>query len=197
MKLRYFSYITERAFQTSPGGERLFLYAGQFWAKPYVIPDEETEKRLFKKQLWMWRILFGALILCELFLLKAMPSIMYVPLWFVITLVAVLALFYLVNWLIFRKELQVLKRSSTRIPSLNYLNDLAKRTSWLGFLLGLLFYIGFIGAGSWIIRKQISPFIGWFSVIFFGLCAIVWGYTLYLKLSMSRDESVDANKTEA
>ena len=48
MKFSFFSYIAKDAFISLPTGERVFRF-GTFWTKPYIVPDSETENKLFKK----------------------------------------------------------------------------------------------------------------------------------------------------
>jgi len=59
--MRYFSYIAEQSFKTSPRGERFFMPIGP-WAIAYLIPDEATERGLLKKHRWLLRIFFGLFI---------------------------------------------------------------------------------------------------------------------------------------
>ena len=197
MKLRYFSYIAEQSFKTSPSGERLFYYFGGVWSRPYIIPNEETEKRLFKKQLWVLRLSLGALILGQPFLLMAVPNIIAVPLWYILYLVSVGLLSWLANWLAFRSELPLLKRADQRLSPFSYFRDTAKRHSQLGLFLGLLVCIGFVVGGLWMIGTERYTFAGWISLIFFGLCAIAWGYSFYLKLTMPTNEEIAEHKTKA
>ncbi len=112
MKLKYFSLIAEQSFKTGPGGERLFYYIGNFWPKPYIIPDPETEKRLFTKYLWIVRISISTLIVGQPFLLLVKSEIVKAPYWFVIYTVSVLFLIWLVIWIAFRKDLRTLKRAT-------------------------------------------------------------------------------------
>ncbi len=200
MKIKYFSYIAERSFKTSPSGERLFYYLGGlggFWLKPYIIPDQVTEKRLFKKHLWMLRIFIGTMILGQPFLFIAIPNIVETPMGFIFYFVAIMLLYWLVNWVIFRKDLSQLSRVNTRLSITAFYRDLANKYSAFGLTLGVLGSIGFVWTGSWIIKNEINPFVGWVTIIFFGFCAIAWGYTLFLKLTMPKNSSFGDNKTEA
>lgn len=60
--MRYFTYIAEQQFKSDDQGNRLFLMAGLF-ARPYIIPDQATEQRLFWKMTWFYRIMLPAVIL--------------------------------------------------------------------------------------------------------------------------------------
>ncbi|MBI5564749.1 MAG: hypothetical protein HY870_07640 [Chloroflexi bacterium] len=197
MKLRYFSYIAEQSFKTSPSGDRLFYYFGGVWSRPYIIPNEETEKRLFKKRLWVSRIFIGALILGQPFLFVAVPNLLTVPQWWILYLIAVGLLSWLVNWLAFRRELPLLKRANQRLSLLSYFRDTARRHSKFWLFLGFVICIGFVVAGLWMVATEHSAFIGWVNIIFFGLCAIAWGYSLYLKSTTPTTDDVSERKTEA
>ena len=196
MKIKYFSWMAEQSFKTSPDGERLFYYLGGFWSKPYIIPDWETEQRLYKKQLWVLRIFVGVMILSQPFLIIAVPEIAKTPL-YILYFIPVIFVYWLVNWLVFRKDLATLARAKTRIPLSYFYRDLAKRSNKFVLILVFLSSVGLVWAGVWIIKIPITPFVGWVTVIFFGFCAITSGYTLVLKLTMPKtNESID-NKTEA
>jgi hypothetical protein len=195
MKIKYFSWMAEQSFKASPSGERLFVHGGGFWSKPYIIPNEETEKRLFNKQLWMLRILIGGLILGQPFLFIAVPNIIKVPFWLVFYLLAALSLAWLVNWLVFRNELHKLKRANAPISISTFYRDTAKRNNIFGLFLGFLGSIGFVVVGFSTIK--INAFGSWIGIIFFGFCAIAWGYTFYLKLTMLKTKEVDDNINEA
>jgi hypothetical protein len=198
MKLKFFSYSVEQCFKTSPSGERLFFHAGVFRPRQYIIPDEETEKRLFKKLLWLSRIFWSALILVQPFLFIAIPNFPKIPpLWFVLYVVATMVLYLFVNWLVFRKELLTLKRTNMPILFRVSYRDEAKRHSTLGLVVGFLGSIGFVWACSWMVKNEINPFIGWVGIILFGLCAVVYGFMLYLKLTKPGNKEVAEDKTEA
>ena len=197
MKIKYFSYIAEQSFKTSPSGERLFYYLGGFWSKPYIIPDQEIEKRLFKKQLWMLRIFLGAMILGQPFLFIAMPDIVETPLGYILYFIIMMLLYWFVNWLVFRKDFSILNRANARIPFSAFYRDSAKKHGTFGLVLGFLACLGFVWTGSWIIKSEINSFVGWMTIIFFGLCAIAWGYTLLLKFTMPKNNKLSDNKTAA
>ncbi len=197
MKIKYFSYLAEQSFKTSPSGERLFYHSGGFWSKPYLISDEETEKRLYKKQLWLWRIFGSALILGQPFLFIAVPEIIKTPLGYILYFAVVILLYRFVNWLVFRKDLSLLNRAESCISFSAFYRDSAKKHSTFGLILGFLASICFVWAGAWIIKSDFNPFAGWMAISFFGFCAVAWGYTLLLKLNMPRNNEYGTNKAEA
>lgn len=197
MKIKYFSYIAEQSFKTSPSGERLFYHLGGFWSKPYIIPDQEIEKRLFKKQLWMLRLFLGAMILGQPFLFIAVPNIVETPLGYILYLVGIMLLYWFVNQLVFKKELSRLSRANTRTPLPDFYRDTAKKHGTVGLVLGFLGSVGFVLAGLWMIKSEINPFVGWMTIIFSGLCAVAWGYTLVLKITMPKHTEFSDHKPEA
>jgi len=198
MKIKYFSYIAELSFKTSHSGERLFYSYGGIWSKPYIIPDQEIEKRLFKKHLWVLRIFLGALILGQPFLFIAVPNIIESPLGFILYLVGIILLHWFVNWLVFRKDLSMLSRANTRTPFPAFYRDTAKKHGIVVIVLGFLTCIGFVLLELWmIIKSEINPFIGWVSIIFIGFCSVAWGYILVLKMTMLKHPEVNDNETEA
>lgn len=196
MKIKYFSYIAEQSFKTSPNGERLFYFGG-LWSKPYIIPDQEIEKRLFKKQLWMLRLFLGAMILGQPFLFIAVPNIVKTPLGYILYFVGIMLLYWFVNQLVFKKELSRLSRANTRTPLADFYRDTAKKHGTVGLGLGFLGSVGFVLAGLWMIESEINPFVGWITIIFFGLCAVAWGYTLVLKITMPKNTEFSDHKPEA
>ncbi len=108
-RMRYFTYMAEQAFKTSPEGERLF-YQGGPWSRPYIIPDEATEQRLYNKQLWMMRVLLGGLIFGQPILFSYLSDLLNQPLVFLSYFLGVIAIYYLAAKAIFASDLRSLKR---------------------------------------------------------------------------------------
>ena len=195
MKSAYLSGHGEQYFQTSPTGERLFLHNSVFWSKPYIVPDEETEKRLHKKQLLMLKIFWGIALVVQSFLLAAMPSIVRMPLWFMIDLLAIATFFYLINILVFQKELRMLKRSSKRIPFARYSHEIAKGFSTLELIIDVLACLGFLWITVLMAKEEATAFSGRFLAIVMSLLTISSMYLLYVKMiiviSKGRSKSND------
>ena len=112
--MRYFTYIAEQAFKTSATGERLF-YRGGLWSRPFIIPDADTERRLYKKQTWMLRLLLGGLIIGQPFLFILRPEVLHQPYWFLVYLVVVMLVFWVVGRLVFAPDLRGLRRAPVRL----------------------------------------------------------------------------------
>jgi hypothetical protein len=132
------------------------------------------------------------------FLFLAMPKLIDSLLWwFVVDFVSIMSVCWLVYWLFFRTEVPQLKRASTPISLFAFYRESAKRDSTVGLVFGFLLCLVFIWAGFWIIRTEFYFWIGWMIIIFSGLCALPWGYTLFLKLTMPKDREVGDRESEA
>ncbi len=205
MQIKYFSYIAEQSFKTLPDGRKLFFFFTGLWSKPYVIPDHETEKRLFNKHLWFVRLFFGSFIISQPLLFITFPNIATAaikPIGFLLYFAVMLFLARFVIWLIFRKDIQVLKPATDYIPFSNFsyfYRETAKHHSILGIMLGVLLCSGFIWVGYSMSTSPSSAFIGWVCMLFSAVSGILWSYLLFLKLMMWKDKGKDvvSNKTEA
>ena len=182
--MRYFGYLAEQAFKTAPDGRRLF-FGGRPWSRPYVVPDAKTERRLFVKQLWMMRVLLGGMIVGQPFLFLFIPDVIHKPRWFFGYMAIVLVVFWVVRSAVFRHELAKLSRTESRVTLHNVYSGMAAQHSTGQLLLLLLGAVAFVAAGFWMIASGQSAFAGWFSIGFFGLCAIADAYVLALKFSGS------------
>ncbi len=180
--MRYFTYIAEQSFKSTATGERLF-YRGGPWSRPYVVPDVATEQRLYRKQVWMLRALLGGLIIGQPFLFMFRPEVLHEPYWFVIYLAGVLAVFWLVGRLVFGPDLRKLQRAPTRLKPRSFYGQTAQRHGRIGLALGFVGSLLFVLAGLWMLSVGANYAVGILCIAFFGLCAVVWGYALYLKLA--------------
>lgn len=178
--MRYFTYIAEQSFKTSETGERLFYRNGP-WSAPYIIPDTDTEHRLYNKQVWLLRILLGALIFGQPFLFVLFPQVLDEPYWFVVYIVAVMAVSWLAGRLVFASDLKGLRRAPAPLRPKSFYAQMASRHGWRGLWLGFLGSLLFVMGGVWMLIAKENPAVGFFSIGFFGLCAAAWGYTLFLK----------------
>ncbi len=181
--MRYFTYIAEQSFKTSATGERLF-YRGGPWSRPFIIPDADTERRLYKKQTWMLRILLGGLIVGQPFLFIVRPEVLHQPYWFLVYLVVVMLAFWGVGWIVFAPDLRGLQRAPVRLRPRSFYGQLAQRHSRGGLVLGFIGSLLFVAAGVWMWSVGANQAVAILCVGFFGLCAVAWGYALYLKLQI-------------
>jgi hypothetical protein len=179
--MRYFTYIAEQSFKTSPNGERLFYRSGP-WSRPFIIADATTEQKLYRKQVWCLRVSLGGLIVGQPFLFLFQPEVLRKPYWFPIYLVAVVAVFWLVWRIVFARDLRSLQRANTRLKPGSFYGQTAQHHTTAGLALGFIGSLLFVACGIWILSRGGNSALGIICVAFFGLCAIAWGYALYLKL---------------
>jgi hypothetical protein len=178
--MRYFSYIAEQSFKSDAEGRRLFCLGGPF-SRPYFIPDEAAERRLFGKLTWHYRIFLSILILGQPFLF---PYLFRKPWLFYVYLASVIAVQWAVLRLVFYSDLRALGRAPTRLSMKMFCLNMAQKHSVARLALGLFGSLAFVFigalmcfAGGWMLALGLTP------VVFFGWCAVAWGYALRLKLA--------------
>jgi hypothetical protein len=179
--MRYFAYIAEQSFRTGPNGERLFYTSGP-WSRPYIIPDAETEQKLFRRQLWSMRILLGALILGAVISVIAFPDLPGNSWQFFGVLVGAVAIFWLANQAALWPVLKGLERAPAQLSLGSFYRQMSEKHSTLALSLGFGGCLVFVAASAWALSVgQMSAPVAIFSMAFFGLCALAWGYALLLK----------------
>jgi len=176
----YFKYIARGPFLVSPDGKRLFRY-GWPWSRPYIIPDAATEQRLFTKQLWMMRLFLGGLILGQAFLSKSLEAIVKEPMWTLVYFASVIAVYSLVSHFVFRRAVSKLSRAEWRLPFRFLCASVAQGHGTGALTLGLVGSSLFAAVGLWTLTAGHNAVIALVSIPMFGLCALRWGYALYLK----------------
>jgi hypothetical protein len=180
--MRYFTYLAEQAFKTSASGERLF-YRGGPWSRPYIIPDVATEQRLYRKHVWMLRVLLGGLIVGQPFLDRLRPEVFDEPYWFLIYLIIVTAVFWVAGKAVFSRDLNGLQRAPTRLRLRSFYGQMAQRHSETGLALGSIGSLLLVAGGVWMLSIGANYAVGILSIVFGGWCAVGWGYALHLKLT--------------
>jgi hypothetical protein len=173
-----FRLHAEQSFKTAPSGERLFFPYGP-WSRPYVLPDADTERRIYWKLVWQLRIMLGALILgmTILSLWRPPDSSPY----FFVAIVAITAIFVLVSKVLFASDLQGLGRAPQRLPLRSFFGGLAGTHSFRALRLGLAVCLMFVFTRAWMVASGRSPVSGLLCVAFFGIHSISWGYAVWLK----------------
>jgi hypothetical protein len=178
--MRYFTYIAEQSFKSDNDGHRLFYIGGPF-SRPYVIPDEPTEARLFRKMTWYHRIFLSGLIVSPPFLFG---YFIRRPWLFLAFLAAVIVFQWIVLRVVFYSDLRLLQRRGSRLALRTFYFGMAQRHSESGLVLGLLGCIAFVicgvfisSTGGWMLAAGLP------AVVFFSACAVAWGYALHLKRS--------------
>jgi hypothetical protein len=178
--MRYFTYIAEQSFKTGPNGERLFLLSGP-WSRPYVVPDAETERAIYRKQVWTFRILLGGLIVALPFAFVWFPQWIAGPINFIAFVAAITLGFWLVSYLVLTPELRRCERTAARLSWRTFTAQMADKHSFGMLTLGLAACLTFVAIGIWLLAtgEQTVPAI--FSIVFFGFCTVSWAYALSLK----------------
>lgn len=180
--MRYFTYLAEQAFKTSPTGERLFYRSG-FWSRPYIIPDAAMEQKLYKKTVWTLRVSLGGLIIGQPLLFVLCPNVLREPYWFLVYFVVFMAVYCVVCKAIFAHDLRGLQRAQSRLRLGSFYGQTAQRHSKTGLTLGFIGCLLFVAAGIWMLSVGANYALGILAIGFFGLCAVAWGYALFIKLS--------------
>ncbi len=178
--MRYFTYMAEQAFKTSPEGERLF-YQGGPWSRPYVIPDEETEQRLYKKQVWLLRILLGGIIFGQAVLFSYLPDLVKQPLVFLGYFFGIMAFVYLAAKITFANDLRALKRLDKPLGLSSFYAQMAQQHSKGILILGCLGSLVLVAGGALMLVDGENILIALLCIACFSLAAMAWGYALYLK----------------
>jgi hypothetical protein len=178
--MRYFTYIAEQAFKTAPTGERLF-YRGGPWSRPFIIPDVDTEQKLYRKHLWMLRVFLGGMLIGQPFLVILRPEVLDRSYWFLIYLASLVTLFWIVGRILFASDLKRLHRAPTRLRLHSFYSQMARRHSKTELLFDLIGSLLFVTGGVGILSIGANVAVGILAVSFFGLAAVAWGYALYLK----------------
>ncbi|MCB1225237.1 MAG: hypothetical protein KDK99_05445 [Verrucomicrobiales bacterium] len=178
--MRYFTYLAEQAFKTSATGERLF-YRGGPWSRPFIIPDADTEQRLFKKQTWIFRILLGGLIVGQPFLFILRPEVVHQPYGFLVYFFVVMLVYWFIGRVVLATDLRGLQRARAPLRPRSFYGQKAQRHSRGRLVLGLTGSLILMATGAWMLRSGANQAIGILCVGFGGLCAVAWGYALYLK----------------
>jgi hypothetical protein len=179
--MRYFTYIADQSFKTSKSGERLFYRWGP-WARPYILPDAETEHRIYWKLVWQLRIMLGVTIFVAPLALVAFPTLVVKPLTLFGFFIAIAGIQALSGTILFAPDLQKLQRVSARLPLKDFYCEMARKHGLLALVSGLGLSLAFVAIGFWLLVQPQFFLIGLVNAIFFGLCSAAWGYAVLLKL---------------
>lgn len=182
----YYAGIAEKRFMTSGKGERLF-YRGGPWSRPFIIPDADTEWKLYKKSIWMNRISLGLITLLSI-LVKEYPKLLQQQFLFLIFLATSSAVVVAIGRIVYARELRTMQRAPVRLGAREYYRQMGERHSMSSAVLRFLVSILFIAFGIWNLKSgtlvafKMSPEVSIICICFFSLTAVAWGYTFYLKL---------------
>ncbi len=166
--MRYFSCKAEQAFKTTPSGVRIFCQGGPV----YVVPDGATEQKLFAKEVWRHRILWGGFILLQPLLFIFFPQILWNSyLFLAYLLVGLPVVAWVVGRILFARDLRCLPQTD-RYPRWNpYVTTYSHGRGALvfGFIMSLSLVLGGI-----FLMYEGKLVIGIISVMFFGLCTFAF-----------------------
>ena len=184
--MRYSAYIADQSFKTDAQGNNLFFLQGPF-SRPYIIPNIEEKQRLHKRLTWFYRVILTALILG----MTAFGGFISQPTLFFSVLVGVVALGYVVLRLVFRHDLRVLKRSDAPFGLRRFYAGMAAQHSLTKLVLGFVGSLLFVACGLFLLYVRAAPAaIAVACILFFGLCAVAWGYAIRLKMRTKNTEPV-------
>lgn len=172
----YFSHLAKQSFGTSPDGERLFMSS-------YVIPDAATEAILFKKQVLLLRIVLGLSFVFVMAPHFFNRGLLTNPVYFIGAILLAGLVSWIGNRLIFRSLLSTLPRVQKPLSRMAAIRARFEQHSTRGLVLGFLASLAFVAIGAWMVEREGPIFVAWVCMIFFGICAIAWGYGLYCKLT--------------
>ena len=174
----YFSYLAEQWFKKDESGNNLFFTYGPF-SRPYIIPDTETKAHLLKKATWYNRIFLPFVLIV---LLISSDYFTEYPVIIFPFLIIVILLQFCVFRLTFGSDLRDMKRLDRKISLKQFYKLTSKTHSKNSLFLGFLGSLLFVFAGIFILIKMPeSKYIAWMGIIFFGFCAVAWGYSFAFK----------------
>ena len=195
MKIKLFSPFAESHFKNLPNGERVF-YFGFPWSKPYSLPDENIEKRIYVKLLWIYRILLGSILIGQPFLVVYLPNIIKNPTLFFVYFFGVTSFFWLVCWIALRRELIQIRRTASPYATFSaYYYGMATVHSeerlFLGFFVTV---ITILFGGLSILFDKVNLYVGLVLVVVLAYTAFGWGYALSIKSKIrEKDEHTDTS----
>lgn len=186
MKPGIVTMLAALAFKTAPTGQRVF-YCGfdSFRSRPYLLPDSETERRLFQKQVWLTRWCFGPLMLIQWVLLAILLRVAGGFEKFFLYSLILLLIAGTVNWLVFRRDLAPLNRTDAPLPISVFLADSAQHYSWLLLFLGLGIQVAAAIGVIYLIIREPTALVGWVGLVLVSLGVLAWVYMIRRKRTPS------------
>lgn len=189
----YFSYFAKQYFWTAPTGERLFCPGPPFKVMG-IIPDEETEKRLFTKtlQLWHWNILPLLVINPFLFFFLPITSNAGWYIGYIVAFTAISTMYYrLLSWFMLQEEVKQLPPYAGVITPTNIQSNINNRYSWPQLIALLFVCLMFVVGGIWIVWVQppkAHPIVGIGTILFFGFSTFNALRLIYWKLILKDNQ---------
>jgi hypothetical protein len=91
----------------------------------------------------------------------------------------------------FASDLSQLKRAPARLTWRSIYRQMASRHTAIGLTMGFLGSLLFVAAGIFMLGISSNYSVALCCIVFFGLCAVAWGYALYLKFGLQESSSDD------
>ena len=174
---QYFGALASNSFKTAPDGTRLY-YTGGPWARPYVVPDPETEQRLFRKQRWVMAIAIAP-IFAGLPFLGRTPSALHLLGLFAIALIAS----WLAQFFLLRAELSSMTRATARLSVKEFYADTATRHSLTKLVCFFLMLLLLLAAAIFVLPLRAEPAVTWLTTGILGLLTLFYVYLIVVKLA--------------
>jgi hypothetical protein len=179
----YFTRLADASFKTSETGERLFYWDG-LWSPPYVIPDAETERRLYRKLLWVHRASLGSVIVGQPLLVAWAGSaglLLYGLYWSPLIGLTMGSISWIVSRRLFANDLKGLARLTAPVQTLSPLGHMVVRSSRTALIAGLAASLALIAGCLWLMHTtKLLPLVI-LGIGFFAISAIFFGHALSLK----------------
>jgi purine-cytosine permease-like protein len=174
---QYFGQLASYSFVTAPDGTRLF-YAGLPRARPYIVPDAETEQRLFKKQQWVMAITMCSVLLVTPFLGRTPSALALIGAIVGAPVVCLVAQYFLI-----RTEIRRLTPAA-KPPTRKELRAIAvARHSTTRLVVYLVMTLPLLAIPLFLMPPGMDPVVKWLLAGIMGLIVVGLGYQIVLKLS--------------
>ncbi len=174
---------------TDAQGRRLFCPLG-FWSRPHLIPDAATEATLFQRHASLTQWTMGSMFLGEMLALNYWPAFNSRPEVFFGSLAVLTVLFLVAGWLTHRAMLSRLPRAGHRMSVRQFYSSMAARHTANQLFLRVLLSLGIVAVGYGLSKHPDfagfapAPGIAWICMLIMFGCALGWGYSLALKLTI-------------
>ena len=109
------------------------------------------------------------------------PDMLNTPFWFLGYLLAVVVIFWLIGFFVFRRDLAILTQIETRPSLRSYFGDIASRHKSGMLVVRIVGSILFFALAILMIAVGWNPAVAWSLVGAMAACAAGWSYALFLK----------------
>lgn len=168
----YFDGLTDASFKTDAEGNSLFYPWGVMGAG-YILPSEYKKNsiRTYIKRMYM--IVLPAIILIQI-VFGFLPNLI---------LLAVYMIWY---YLAVKKMTSDLTKSTVKLKTSEAYTNSAKSHNLPTLIFLSICSLVFVVMGALLIASGTGGFIGYFTVLFFGLCTVAIGYMAKIKIQSKK-----------